>query len=116
MLQDTLMREILDTDSGMSTVVRAIKLVQQLRAEGLPAAAAVQPLSSFTVAQRDFLQRRLRHVADQHVEAVCTVQAMKVPLLNDGHLAPCRLRSWTCSKRCRLPHSRKDEPVLLHAE
>ena len=72
------MSEILDTSSNLATVERAIKLVEQLRSEGLPAANAIQPLSSFTSSQREYLQKRLRHVADQHVEAVVSVQATEV--------------------------------------
>jgi hypothetical protein len=74
------MSEILDTSSSLATVERAIKLVEQLRAEGLPAVAAIRPLASFTAAQRDFLQKRLRFVADQHVDAVVLVQASEVRL------------------------------------
>lgn len=72
------MSEILDTNSDLPTVVRAIKLLELLCAEGLPAAKAVKPLSKFTSSQREYLQQRLRFVADQHVEAVVAIQAMGV--------------------------------------
>lgn len=82
------MSEILDTNSDLPTVVRAIKLLELLRAEGLPAAKAVKPLSKFTSSQREYLQQRLRFVADQHVEAVVAIQAMGVR---------CRASSSACS-------------------
>ena len=72
------MSEILDTNSELATVVRAIKLLELLRAEGLPAAKAVKPLSKFTSSQREYLQQRLRFVADQHVEAAVALRAMGV--------------------------------------
>jgi hypothetical protein len=77
-LQNTLMGELLNPNSDLATVVRAIKLLELLRAEGLPAAQAVQPLSRFTASQRDFLQKRLRFIADTHVEAVCAIQSIGV--------------------------------------
>ena len=68
------MGEVLDTSSSASRVVRAIQLVEQLRAEGLSKAEESQPLRSFTKWQRDFLRQRLDFVAQQHVEAVMSVR------------------------------------------
>ena len=108
------MNEVLNTDSSLATVVRAIKLVEQLSSEGLPAARKVKPLSSFTASQRDFLQARLRYVADQHVEAVCSVQAVEVcsaefcpPSLIRRR--PLRVQSGRGSE-ARLPHFTDKQP------
>jgi hypothetical protein len=72
------MGEVLDTSSSVSRVVRAIQLVEQLRAEGLAKAEESQPLRSLTKWQRDFLRQRLDFVAQQHVEAVMSVREAEV--------------------------------------
>lgn len=74
------MAEISDTQSDYAAAVRAIEHVELLKAEGLAAAQASNPLAAFANSQREFLQQRLRYLVESHVHTVTSVVGLEVPL------------------------------------
>lgn len=77
-LQDNLLHEIGDVKSEYSAVVKAIQNIELLKAEGLSVAQVSNPLSWFANSQQDFLQQRLRHLVERHIETVTSVVAIEV--------------------------------------
>eukprot|EP00892_Ulva_mutabilis_P007527 jgi/Ulvmu1/5146/UM021_0163.1 len=74
---DDLLQEIGDVTSDYSCVVKAIQNVELLKAEGLSVAQVSNPLSWFANSQREFLQQRLRHLVERHIETVTSVVAVE---------------------------------------
>lgn len=77
-VQDDLLQEIGDFTSEHSSVVKAIQNVELLKAEGLSVAQVSNPLSWFANSQREYLQQRLRHLVERHIETVTSVVAIEV--------------------------------------
>lgn len=77
-MQDNLLHQIGDITSEYPAVVKAIQHVELLKAEGLSVAQISNPLSWFASAQREFLQQRLRHIVERHIETVTSVVAVEV--------------------------------------
>lgn len=77
-LQDNLLYEIGDVKSEYSAVVKAIQNIELLKAEGLSVAQVSNPLSWFASSQQEFLQQRLRHLVERHIETVTSVVAIEV--------------------------------------
>ena len=78
-VQERLMAEISDTQTDYATAVRAIEVVELLKAEGLAAAQASNPLAAFANSQREFLQQRLRFLVESHVHTVTSIVGIEVP-------------------------------------
>lgn len=80
-VQDNLLHEIGDITSSYSAVVKAVQNIELLKAEGLSVAQVSNPLTWFANSQREYLQQRLRHVVERHIETVTSVVAAEVVLL-----------------------------------
>jgi hypothetical protein len=72
------MSAVSDTQSDYQSVVRAIQHVELLKAEGLAAAQASNPLAAFANSQREYLQQRLRFLVESHVQTVTAVVGLEV--------------------------------------